>query len=372
MLRHLLTITLALLLPFAAGCENDVTVPDSSGSPATPRDGLWTVSGSAPAILRLDPAQLTDTTPRDAATVITTSSALLNTLVAVAFDTAGTLWAIGLDDPVLLAFEPAALTSSGSKSARRAIVPATGSLKSPTALAFDSQQRLWVADFTGTLNRFDLDQLAVGGTQRPAVSVRVPGNPAAIAFDASGSLWVSDNVLHVISRYTPAQLVSTGSPLPGVVLSATELSLVNPAGLAFDRNGNLWVANVGGPTLASFSPAQLSRTGSPAPNVVITPNGGSLAVPVGLAFDAAGNLWVVGGTGALTKFSQSSLGASGATEPALRVQIADRSLFWSIAFWPVPQGLPLGQRSLSRPVLITRNQVEFSLCAVHTGPECSS
>jgi sugar lactone lactonase YvrE len=128
------------------------------------------------------------------------------------------------------------------------------------------------------------------------------------------------------------------------VLSAADLSLVNPAGLAFDAHGNLWVANIGGRTLASFTPGQLSRTGSPAPNVLITPNGGSLSVPVALAFDAEGDLWVVGGTGALTRFSRTSLGASGAAVPALRVQIAERSLFWSIAFWPVPRGLPLGQR----------------------------
>lgn len=347
MRRLVSVVTLAYLLPLAAGCGSDPTVPNSSGSPSpsASQNGLWTVSGSSPAILRLDPSQLGDTTPRDAATVIRTSSANLNTLAAVAFDSAGSLWVIGLDEPILLALEPEALRSSGLKSPRTTIVPTASSLKSPTALAFDSQQRLWVADFNGTLNRFDVEQLATGGAQVPAVVVRVPGNPAAIAFDASGSLWVSDNVLHVIWRFTPAQLATTGSPLPDVVLSATDLSLVNPAGLAFDADGNLWVANIGGRTLASFSPGQLSRTGSPAPNVTITPNGGSLSVPVGLAFDSEGSLWVVGGTGALTKFSPASLGASGAAVPELRVQIAGRSLFWSLAFWPVPKGLPLGQRS---------------------------
>jgi sugar lactone lactonase YvrE len=340
-----LVVTLALALPFAASCANEPTVPNTSGSPSTTPSGLWTVSGSTSAILELDPTQLSDTTPRDASTVITTSSARLNTLAAVAFDTAGNLWVTGLDEPVLVAFEREALESSGSKLARTTIVPSAGSLKSPTGLAFDSQQRLWVADFTGTLNRFDVEQLEIGGAQLPAVVLHVPGNPAAIAFDAWGSLWVSDNVLQVIRKYTAAQLATSGSPLPDVVLSATGLSLVNPAGLAFDAHGNLWVANIGGRTLASFSPVQLGRSGSPSPDVFITPNGGSLSVPVALAFDAEGNLWVIGGTGALTRFSRASLGASGAVVPSLRAQIAARSLFWSIAFWPTPKGLPLGQRS---------------------------
>lgn len=339
-----LVATIAYLLAFAASCANEPTVPGPSGSPASAQDGLWTVSGSSAAILRLEPARLSDTS-RDAVTVITTPSAILNTLAAVAFDAAGSLWVIGLDDPILFALDPAALRSSGSTLARTTIVPTAGSLKAPTGLAFDSQQRLWVADYSGTLNRFDVQQLAVGGAQLPAVVLDVPGNPSAIAFDADGSLWVSDNVLHVIRKYTPAQLATSGSPIPGVVLSAAELSLVNPAGLAFDTHGNLWVANIGGRTLSSFSPSQLSRTGSPTPDVLITSNGGSLSVPVGLAFDAGGDLWVVGGAGALTRFSQASLGASGSAVPTLRVQIADRSLFWSIAFWPVPRGLPLGQRS---------------------------
>ena len=339
--RPVVFVATIVYLALAAGCADEPMVPGPLGAPASEQDGLWTVSGSSSAILRLDPAQLSDTSPPDAATVITTSSANLNTLAAVAFDTAGFLWVIGLDEPVLLAFEAEALRRSGSRVART-IIP--GALKSPTGLAFDSQQRLWVADFAGTVNRFDVEQLATGGAQLPAVVLTVPGTPAAIAFDASGSLWVSDNVLNVIRRYTPAQLVTSGSPVPDVVLSAADLSLVNPAGLAFDAHGNLWVANIGGRTLASFTPGQLSRTGSPAPNVLITPNGGSLSVPVALAFDAEGDLWVVGGTGALTRFSRTSLGASGAAVPALRVQIAEHSLFWSIAFWPVPKGLPLGQR----------------------------
>src|SRR5688572_3721789 len=123
MRRIPLVATLAYLLPFGASCANDATTPDSSGSPTIAQGGLWTVSGSSSAILRLDPGQLTDTVPREAATVITTSSAKLNTLAAVAFDAAGFLWVVGLDEPILFALEPEALGSSGSKLARTTIVP---------------------------------------------------------------------------------------------------------------------------------------------------------------------------------------------------------------------------------------------------------
>jgi sugar lactone lactonase YvrE len=349
-MRHLLyALTLATVFAFAASCVNDPIVPDSSGSPPPPAGGLWTISGSSSAILYFDPAQVRDTVV-DATTVITTPSAALNTLAAVAFDRAGSLWVIGMDDPVLLAFEPGALASSGFKSAHTIVVPTAVSLRSPTGLAFDANQRLWVADFSGTLNRFDVQQIAEGGMQPPRVVVNVGGNASSIAFDAEGSLWVSDNVNNAIRKYTAEQLATSGSPDPDVVLRSTNLSLVNPAGLAFDALGNLWVANIGGRTLASFSPEKLHQTGSPLPDVVITGSEGALAVPVALAFDAAGSLWVIGGTGALTKYSRSSLQVSGAAVPALRVQIAERSLFWSIAFWPIPNGLPLGQRFSSPPL----------------------
>jgi sugar lactone lactonase YvrE len=309
---------------------------------------LWTISGSSSAILHFDAEQLHDTVA-NANTVITTPSGALNTLAAVAFDSAGTLWVIGMDDPVLLAFEQGALASSGFKSARTIVVPIGVSLRSPTGLAFDSSQGLWVADFAGTLNRFDAPQIAAGGMQAPRVVVTIAGNATSIAFDAEGSLWVSDNVNSVIRKYSAEQLATSGSPDPDVVLSSSDLSLVTPAGLAFDALGNLWVANIAGRTLTSFGPQKLTRTGSPVPDVLITAIEGVLSVPVALAFDGAGNLWVIGGTGALTKYPRASLQVSGAPVPALRTQIAERSLFWSIAFWPVPSGLPLGQRSSSPP-----------------------
>jgi len=347
-MRHIaLRATAVLLLAFAAGCGNDVTRPIVPPPPPPPppppllQDGLWTVSGSPSGILRLDPTQLTDTGQRVPATILTTPSAQLTTLAGVAFDAAGNLWVASDDDSLLLAFEPGALASSGSKAASRVITPTRGSLSGPIGLAFDSRQRLWVVNHqNGTVVRFDPAQLAAGGAQVPAVVLSVPGNPVAIAFDAAGSLWVSDNDSRVVYKYTAAQLAVSGSPPPAFVLTAAD-SLVNPTGLAFDAAGNLWIANNGRSNLVAFTPAQLAGAGPLEPNVVITSTGGSLGIPIGLAFEEDGSLWVVGGTGVLAKFAAASLGASGTRAPSVRLKVSGHVLFWSVALWPKPAGLPL-------------------------------
>lgn len=333
---HVFRTASALLLPVMAGCGNDHAAPDPPLA-----SGLWTVSGSRPAILNLAPGQLSGSGDRTPATAITTSSARLYTLTAVAFDAAGTMWIASKEDALLLAFPAGALTSSGARAPATVISATSGSLSGPTGLAFDSRHRLWVVNNqSATLVRFDPAQLAAGGAQVPAVVLSLPGNPVALTFDAAGSLWVSDNQFHTIAKYAAAQLEATGSPAP-VFRLTSEDGLVNPAGMAFDAMGNLWVANTGSQTAIAFSPAQLSGTSPSSPHTVLSAAGGSLGIPVGLAFDGDGSLWVVGGEGILTKFGRASLGASGAPEPSARLRIADYSLIWSVAFWPRPAGLPL-------------------------------
>lgn len=335
--------TLALLLPLAAACGDEATmaVVPPPPPPPTTQDGLWVVSGSPASILRLDSAQLSDTGQRIPATILTTPSAGLKTLSGVAFDDAGTLWVASDDDSVLLGFAPAALASSGNKAATTVITRTRGSLSGPIGLAFDAHQRLWVVNhLNGTLVRYNQSQLAAGGAQVPAVTLSVPGNPVAIAFDAGGSLWVSDNDSRAIYKYTAAQLAASGAPRPAITLTVPD-SLVNPTGIAFDAAGNLWIANNGRSNLLAFTPAQLAHGGAATAHIVIHSVAASLSIPIGLAFQEDGSLWVVGGTGVLSHFAAASLAATGAPVPSAQLKVSGHVLFWSVALWPKPTGLPL-------------------------------
>jgi sugar lactone lactonase YvrE len=334
---------LVLLLGALVGCGYDSTTPYPQPGPAV-REGLWTSSSANPAVLRLAPDQLLSSGNATPSTAIVTSSATLSDLNGIAFDTDGTMWVASRDDSMLVAFSPTSLTRSGSTTATVVISFNNGSLSAPTSLAFDRQHRLWVANsHNGTIVRFDRAQLVSSGSPVPSVIISGLGQPAGLAFDAAGSLWYSDARRDKLASFSEAQIATSGILAPQVVISALAASIAVPAGIAFDADGNLWVGNIGNQTVAAFSPAQLAATGTPAPHVVLSSNAnaGSLNIPVGLAFDDAGALWVMGGIGPLEKFPRTSLGATGAPAPSVRVALPNYTLFWSAAFWPKPAGLPL-------------------------------
>lgn len=318
-------------------------VPPVDPPPApSPVNGLWTSSGSLPELLRISTEQLTTSASLDPATHITTPSATLFTLNSVAFDDFGTMWVASQDDSVLVGFIQGSLTSSQSRSAKVVIRSNARSLSAPSGLAFDRQNRLWVANAeTGTLVRFDLEQLQESGAPLPAVVLADVGRPNALAFDAQGALWMGDSRNHRLVKFASAKLESSGSPAPDVQLSASPGSLETPAGLAFDRTGRLWVADPGRQTLIAYSAEQLATSGSPVPAVILAGNSESAGIPTGLAFDGEGDLWVVSGEGSLRQFDHTELGASGAPRPTITLRIQNRTLLWSAAFWPKPAGLPL-------------------------------
>jgi sugar lactone lactonase YvrE len=332
----------AVLLGIATGCAYDRPAGPGETPVPIPNEGLWIASGSTPAILKLAPDRLHVSGNTNASVAVTTASATLLTVNSVAFDTAGTMWVASADDSRLIALSATALGAAGATVASRIITPAGESLSTPSAIAFDANQRLWVANAeTGTLVRYDAGQLATSGAPEPALRIIGPTRPSALAFDASGGLWVANSRTNSIARYSPDQIATSGTVTPGIVLRPLGAAFIGATALAFDAAGTLWVAYPSGNFIAGFSREQLAVSNTSAPKVVLSAAPESFAVPVGLAFDADGALWIASGDGTLVRYAASSLRTSGAPAPSDALTISGHTALSGIAFWPRPPMLPL-------------------------------
>ncbi len=342
-----LGLTLALSLGLVrARTLGHLTSPTDAGAIATSQTppGLWLSSTGARAVLQLSSSQLATDGTVIPASVRGAAGVEIHSLVGLAFDDAGRMWVASQGDSVLLAFSPASLAAKGTRVPATVLSATNRSLSAPVGLAFDGRHRLWAANFgNGTLVRFDSAQLASSGAPVPSAIIAGLHRPSALAFDAAGTLWVADMCVGTISAYGADQLERSGTPVPRVVIRRTKRSLAIPTGLAFDSEGNLWVANLGNGTVVSYGATQLASTGAPAPRVTLAMQqpGAPIDAPAGLALDGDGNLWVAELSGLVSKFTRGQLAVSGAPVPAVQVAVGGEGLLWGAAFWPRARGVPL-------------------------------
>jgi sugar lactone lactonase YvrE len=138
--------------------------------------------------------------------------------------------------------------------------------------------------------------------------------PQGLTVDANGNVFVADYGNNVIRKISTAGVVSTyaGNTTAGYVDStATHAEFSGPAGLAFDKTGNLYVAEHNNNTIRKISPAGLVRlfAGQPTPGYanatvnISTGVFGSFRNPSGIAIDANGNLFVADGNNAIREIT---------------------------------------------------------------------
>ncbi len=195
------------------------------------------------------------------------------------------------------------------------------SLDNPSAVTLDSSGNLYVAESANNRVLFypagsttaarvygQLGSFTTNTQNKGGISANSLAAPSAVALDSSGSLYVADyvnsRVLFYPSGSTTATRVygqggsfTTNTPNNGGV-SAN--SLCNPAGLALDNSGNLYVADYCNqrmlfyPTGSTTATRVYGQGGSFTTNTAN--NGGvsanSLSSPDGVALDSSGNLYV--------------------------------------------------------------------------------
>jgi sugar lactone lactonase YvrE len=188
--------------------------------------------------------------------------------------------------------------------------PATSAqINSPTGVAVDSAENLYIADFGDSRIRKVSNAIitTVAGNATPGFSGDKGGatsaqlsNPYGLALDPSGNLYIADssnNVVRKVSNGVIAIVAGNGTQgFSGDNGPATSAQLASPAGIAIDSAGNLYIAdslnnlvrkvsNGVITTVAGNGTPGFGGDGGPATSA-------QLYAPSGIAVDLAGNLYI--------------------------------------------------------------------------------
>jgi sugar lactone lactonase YvrE len=310
-LRHL--VATAIL---AAAC--------SVSSPAWSRSAqsLWIANSEEGTIVELLPDDLKQS-GAPSPTIIRSAALLSDGVDGLAFDKSKDLWVSTFSPQNLVEFTPTQLANLNSVSnpVPTATIGSTA-FNGINGCTLDKAGNLWVTD-SNSVHELSRKQLSEGSNAdiTPAVTITSPSNFDILdfaTFDKAGDLWVSSENNSKVLELSVDQLGSSGDKMPAVILSASGDSLKSPEQLAFDHKGNLWVANLEGPTLVMFAKSQLRETGTPTP--MVTLSGSAIKEPRDLVFDKRKNLWMLDyDTEDILKFSARQLKKSGTPTPTITI-----------------------------------------------------
>jgi len=150
---------------------------------------------------------------------------------------------------------------------------------------------LWVANGKSqTVEAYSLN--GISPTSSPTLSLSTLQPPNSLAFDASGDLWVGEG--NINGGICSGALEEFRPPFRNQEHPSLSLTTSAPiTDLAFDAQGNLWTVSFCSPSISasiqSYSAASLQQA-NPSPSLSLGVP--SLSIPIGLAFDAQGHLWV--------------------------------------------------------------------------------
>lgn len=267
---------------------------------------------------------------------------------SIAFDRDGNLWTLGptLDFPHVLRFPARELGSSGAREPDVSFnVPEVDCLPAMRSLALDSEGNLWLsvcgdavlripaADLTGIDGEKEADALIAGLTENDGM-----------AFDKDGNLWVGGGPS--IVRYDASRLGDvTSDPADLALTVADEISGLKASNLTFDKAGNLWGSDFGANHIFQVAAADLEGTGAKDVSANVSIEIGVTALLNQPAFDEGNGLWLGLDAGAIGRFGPEQLSSSTAAgsprSPERVLKSASVDSLIPVAFFPAPAGLPL-------------------------------
>ena len=178
----------------------------------------------------------------------------------------------------------------------------------PAGIAADSGGNLYVSDTYNNVIRKITPSVVVttfagtvgGGSADGTGSSAQFNGPAGVAVDGSGNLYVADQLNQTIRKISPSGAVTTLAGTAGDIGlndgTGGAAQFYRPFGVCVDQGGTVYVADSGNHTVRKITPGGVVTTlaGTPGHAGLTngTGSGASLNVPVGIAVDNNGNLYV--------------------------------------------------------------------------------
>jgi hypothetical protein len=197
---------------------------------------------------------------------------------AVAIDTNGKVWVADNYNATVTLLSSSGQPLSGSSGYM------SSQLAFPVAIALDTSNNGWI------VNAFATTVTKVSPTSPDSsnfTSYDCCNDPRGIAIDQRGFVWVANYLGDSIS-----QLASDGTVISRGY-SDNKASIFHPQGIAIDGSGHVWVANYLGNSIT-----ELAGSATTSPGQILSPTTGyatdaALNEPFAVAIDASGNLWTV-------------------------------------------------------------------------------
>lgn len=193
--------------------------------------------------------------------------------------------------------------------------PATAAqLAQPTGMTIDNDGNIYIADFNSSVIKKVttsgiMSIFAGNGTEGfsgdggPAAQAKLY-RPTAVAVDKDGNLYISDASNKVIRKVNKQGVISTIAGVPGRAGysgdggPATKALLTQPAGIAVDYSGNIYIADPSNSVVRKINAAGVITTFAGNGTAGYSGDGGpaikaqfQMGSPQGLAVDPAGNVY---------------------------------------------------------------------------------